>query len=325
VVLTGQPPYLGGKSAEVYPLAVHGALEGAYARLEACGADAELVALARACLARERQERPRHAGVVADAVAAHQAQVQERLRQAEVARAQAQVKAAEERKRRRLTLALAALVAVLLGGGGAAGWWYQQEQARRALEEAERDAAQAKRDAAESQRRAAEVVLQEQAAREIKIAVGEALQLQKRARELVAHPLSWQATLEAAHLAVKRAEALLTQHPQLVAELLRRAQRAHPQDFWLIALLAQNLYQSVLPTGESRPARAEELPRVTEVIGFCTAALALRPESPGVHNNLGIALKAKGDLTGPSPVTPRPSSSTRSSSRPTSTSAWLWR
>jgi tetratricopeptide (TPR) repeat protein len=131
VLLTGQPPYVGLTKAEVYRQAKEGALTDAYARLQACGADAELVRLAKACLTPDLAERPRHAGVVADAVAAYQARVQERLRQAEVAQAQAQVKVAEERKRRRVTVALAVtvLAVVLLGGGG--WWWLEQDWAAR--------------------------------------------------------------------------------------------------------------------------------------------------------------------------------------------------
>jgi hypothetical protein len=95
------------------------------------------VRLAKACLTPDLAERPRHAGVVAEAVAAYQTRVQERLQQAEVARAQAQARAEEERKRRRLALALAAAVGtVLLLGGG--GWlWVTEERAARLDREAQ--------------------------------------------------------------------------------------------------------------------------------------------------------------------------------------------
>jgi tetratricopeptide (TPR) repeat protein len=135
VLLTGQPPYIAPRD-QLPRQAAHGQLADAFARLDACVADAELVRLAKACLAAEREERPRHAGGVAEAVAAYQARVQERLRQAEVAHAQAQVKIAEERKRRRVTLALAVAVCLLLGSGGVAGWWYQSQQADRARKQA---------------------------------------------------------------------------------------------------------------------------------------------------------------------------------------------
>ena len=91
-ILTGEPPYRGQKD-EVLRRAMRGDLADACARLDGCGADGELVALAKDCLAPEAAERPRNAGVVAQRVAAYQAGVQERLRQAELDRAAAQVKA----------------------------------------------------------------------------------------------------------------------------------------------------------------------------------------------------------------------------------------
>jgi serine/threonine-protein kinase len=121
-ILTGQPPFP-GKTSEAMRRSKKADLAGALARLEGCGADGELISLARRCLAAEPEDRPRHAGAVAEAITAYLESVEARLRQAELERAQAQVKAIEERKRRKLTLALAAsvLLTVLLGGGGY-GW-----------------------------------------------------------------------------------------------------------------------------------------------------------------------------------------------------------
>jgi serine/threonine-protein kinase len=119
-VLTGKPPYVGRSSEEVRRKACNGDLADATARLDACGADAELIALARSCLAAEASDRPKDAQAVADGLAAYLNGVQERLHQAELAEAEARAKAAEEAKRRRLTLALAGtvLLALALGGGG---------------------------------------------------------------------------------------------------------------------------------------------------------------------------------------------------------------
>jgi tetratricopeptide (TPR) repeat protein len=134
-VLTGSPPY--GRE-QVQRQARQADLADAFARLDRCGAERELVALARACLAAEPDERPRHAGAVAHAVGAYLAGVQQRLRQAELERAraevqlteerrQAEVQAVEQRKRQRLWLALAGSVLVLLGGLGG-GWLYLHGQ-----------------------------------------------------------------------------------------------------------------------------------------------------------------------------------------------------
>src|SRR5262249_27192645 len=57
-ILTGQPPFGGEDQAVRVWQAARGELAEAFARLEGCGADAELVALARRCLAAEREDRP---------------------------------------------------------------------------------------------------------------------------------------------------------------------------------------------------------------------------------------------------------------------------
>jgi hypothetical protein len=130
VVLTGRPPYAGSDARPVRERAAEGDTAEALARLDGCGADAELIRLARACLAFRPSDRPRDAAAVAAAVAAYRAGVEQRLRQAEVARAAAEVKAREERKRRRVLLGLAAAVLLLvLTGGGAACLWQQQRAA----------------------------------------------------------------------------------------------------------------------------------------------------------------------------------------------------
>jgi serine/threonine-protein kinase len=144
-ILTGQPPYT-GKKAEVQRKAQTASLDDAYARLDGCGADAELMGLAKSCLAVEPWDRPRDAGQVTEAVTAYQNSVAERLRQAELAHAaeaaraeeaqataaEAEAKARAERRSRRLTLALAASV-LLAGVLGAAGWrWVELDRIGRA-------------------------------------------------------------------------------------------------------------------------------------------------------------------------------------------------
>jgi serine/threonine-protein kinase len=119
-ILTGKPPYVGRSYEEVRRKACNGDLAEATARLDGCGADAELIALTRTCLAAEAIDRPKDAQAVAEGLTAYLNGVQERLHQAELAEAEAKAKAAEEAKRRRLTLALAGtvLLALTLGGGG---------------------------------------------------------------------------------------------------------------------------------------------------------------------------------------------------------------
>jgi tetratricopeptide (TPR) repeat protein/tRNA A-37 threonylcarbamoyl transferase component Bud32 len=140
VILTGQPPYASAARAEVLRQAAAGDVAPAFVRLESCGADAELVVLARTCLSPERARRPRDAGEVAVRVAAYQAAVQERLRAAELERAAAEARAEEakattaaERKARRRTAGMAVALLLLAVGGGSGAWlWQQEQQARQA-------------------------------------------------------------------------------------------------------------------------------------------------------------------------------------------------
>ena len=106
-VLTGRPAFVGRSAGEIHRKAALGDLAEAVAALEASGADAELIALAKDCLAREPEDRPRHAGAVAERITAYLAGVQEKLRAAEIARATEQARAEEEAKRRVLADELA--------------------------------------------------------------------------------------------------------------------------------------------------------------------------------------------------------------------------
>ena len=144
-LLTGEPTFTGRNSGEIQRRAARGELTKAFARLDdpTQGHDPELVALAKACLAPEPDDRPRHAGEVADRMARYHAGVQERFRQSEIDRAEQKARAEEatkraavERDRSRLTIALAAsIVGLLLMGGG--GWAYlaHQRSARQASTE----------------------------------------------------------------------------------------------------------------------------------------------------------------------------------------------
>jgi serine/threonine protein kinase len=122
-ILTGQPPFSGQSREEVIRRAGAADLAEAHARLDGCGADAELVALCRRCLSPGPADRPADAQAAADGMTAYLAGVQEKLRKAELAEAEATAKTREEAKRRRLTLALAGVVlVVLLVGLGGTTW-----------------------------------------------------------------------------------------------------------------------------------------------------------------------------------------------------------
>ncbi len=83
VLLTGKPPFDGQDAKGAHLNAVRGKTEGAFARLDASGADPDVIALCKRCLAFEPADRPADAGVVAAEVAALRRAADDRVRQAE--------------------------------------------------------------------------------------------------------------------------------------------------------------------------------------------------------------------------------------------------
>jgi tetratricopeptide (TPR) repeat protein len=138
-VLTGSPPFAaeGGASPgllDVLARVRQADLRGALARLDRCGADPELVRLARECLSPRPEDRPADGAAVAERVAAHLAGLQDRLSRAEA-------RAEGERTRRRLALGLAVAVLALVALGGSALLLVQRSQAEQAREQARRQQA----------------------------------------------------------------------------------------------------------------------------------------------------------------------------------------
>jgi serine/threonine protein kinase len=146
-ILTGRPAFVGRSSREIQRKAALGDLADAFARLDACGADTELIELARACLAAEREGRLPDVGAVISWLSSHLAGVQDRLRAAELARATesaraeearrtaaaAEARAKAERRARRTTASLAAsLLALTILGGLTYSYISHQRQARAA-------------------------------------------------------------------------------------------------------------------------------------------------------------------------------------------------
>ncbi len=136
-ILTGQPPFVGNTGESTRQLAAQKKLADAFARLDACEAEPELITLCKRCLSAERDDRPGNAGEVASAVAELRADAEQRARQAELDRvraegekAKAQAEAREQRKRRHVQMALAAAVVLMVGGGGLFAWWRDKEATR---------------------------------------------------------------------------------------------------------------------------------------------------------------------------------------------------
>ncbi|HYH63424.1 MAG TPA: protein kinase, partial [Urbifossiella sp.] len=154
-ILTGRTPFDGDTPEATRRNAAQGKVGSCIARLEACGADPELVALCRRCLNPTPDDRPSGAAAVAGAVTGLRQAAEERARQAELDR----VRGEERRKQRRVQLALlVALGLVVLSaavGSGFAKLWQDAASARDG-EKAARSAAEGARDAEKVARGAAE-------------------------------------------------------------------------------------------------------------------------------------------------------------------------
>ena len=196
-ILTGKPPYQGMPLPTLLVLAEMGDTSDAFTRLDNCGADPDLIALCKTCLAKERADRPADGGAVAQLVAAYRTGVEERLRHAERESAAAAARIVEERKRRRWRQAVAALAAlVVLGGSGVAVW---SERQLRKQEQTELQAA-AELKVKETEAKALDELQQlktEQARQNIRTAIP------------LAQLLRQQYKFEAAHRALAGAEKLL--------------------------------------------------------------------------------------------------------------------
>jgi tetratricopeptide (TPR) repeat protein len=191
-------------------------LADALTRLHGCGADGELVALARVCLAADKAERPRDGNAVAGAVAAHRQEVQRRLKAAEIEAAAEAARAEEEKKlrvaevrrvqaerqRRRIAVALAAAVVLLVLGASGAVLVYQNERGR---QEAEQLRQEAEQEAARQQQKAAREIRAANLNREVRSALADAETGSQDLRTYLGHP--------------QRSHALLSELPRWEAKL----------------------------------------------------------------------------------------------------------
>ena len=125
-MLTGEPLYSGNDARAQRMQASRGEMNEAMARLGACAAEPELVALCRRCLALKQEERPADGTAVAAAVAGIRQAAEERARQAELDRERTLVRSAEQARRRRLALAAATVIMVALLAGLGVSLWQMQ-------------------------------------------------------------------------------------------------------------------------------------------------------------------------------------------------------
>jgi len=161
-ILTGKPPYIGDDGAQVYHMASQGKLEHCFARLEACGADDDLVALTKHCLELEPADRPRDANVLAAGVSGYLESVETKLRKTEMAKVATQTRAEESIRRHKLIHVAGTAVTMSLAIGIAVSGW----QTVRANREATRAEAES-RLAREAEQAASELATAEAAARSL--------------------------------------------------------------------------------------------------------------------------------------------------------------
>jgi len=113
VILTGKPPYVG---PDLKLQASRGKLDDCWRRLDACGAEGELVALAKRCLAADSADRPSDGGEVAREIAIFRRRSEERARRAELERVRSWAKSVERTNRRHwlrwLSVAIIAILAI---------------------------------------------------------------------------------------------------------------------------------------------------------------------------------------------------------------------
>jgi hypothetical protein len=148
-ILTGQPPYVASDPEATRQLAAQGKLADAFARLDASGAEPELVALAKRCLNPDAAERPANGSEVATAVARFRAEAEARARQAEVARN------VSDARRRVLAWSAAAVIVVLAAGVAVSVW--QADRAKLAESKANDEARDA-REARDLEKKAKEQI-----------------------------------------------------------------------------------------------------------------------------------------------------------------------
>jgi eukaryotic-like serine/threonine-protein kinase len=195
VILTGKPPYAGADAESNRQLAARAKLDDALARLNASGAEPELIALAKRCLAPEPGDRPANAREVAEAVEGLRADAERRARQAEMNRARAEVKSSEERKRRRVQYALAFSVLGLFAIAGFGAWWIDSVRSQRRAEELQRDT-----------ERQTRLTTHE---RDVRAAFDEFQLRIREGHQQDDDPARWLVSLETADFALRRAESLL--------------------------------------------------------------------------------------------------------------------
>ena len=171
-ILTGKPPYVADDGTQIYRMASRGKLGDCFDRLDECGADAELITLAKQCLEVEPSDRPQDANALAEQVTGYLGSVETKLRKSEVQRA-----------RFRVTLGLgAAALAILIAGIAATAWQANEANKQTLVAQAASEKATRERDKA----RDAELKADKLRAAEEKLKQQQQTLAKQRRRELYA-------------------------------------------------------------------------------------------------------------------------------------------
>ncbi|MFK8110981.1 MAG: WD40 repeat domain-containing serine/threonine protein kinase, partial [Rubripirellula sp.] len=182
-ILTGKPPYVADDGTQIYRMASRGKLGDCFERLDECGADEELILLAKQCLEVEPADRPKDASALAEKVTGYLESVETKLRESEVELAGEAARFVEQKKRFRVTLGLSAAALTILLAGIAATAWQASEANKQTLvaQAAKKEAT----DEADIARKAEERALHAKDAAEV-ARVAEAKIARQRRRELYA-------------------------------------------------------------------------------------------------------------------------------------------
>ena len=152
-ILTGKPPYV-GDPIELISMAAMAELDGAHARLAACGGEQEMIDLATRCLMPAPAARPKSAEFVARAVHDHLAAVEARVHEARVESAEAKVRAASLKRVQKLGISLTVVIAA--GLVVSLWFWRAADQAAKGEELAKTAALASADEARSSEARAVE-------------------------------------------------------------------------------------------------------------------------------------------------------------------------
>jgi serine/threonine-protein kinase len=313
-ILTGKPVYSSQDSNQVHRQALRGDVSEARLRLQQCGADAALVELCQECLSPERDGRPRDAGVVAGRVGQYQADVQERLRRAELERVAAETRAQEEqaraaveqaraqaeRRARRQLRALVVAVGTILCLALGASWWIFREREARTREELERMESLARINEASKYYMRGELLYNKGKLEEALVEYRKSIELQPDSVQYWDNLAEVLYQLNQFEEAVSAYEVVLRLKPGYAI-----AYHSLGDALWSLEQVdrAMEAYQEAIRLEPDYAEAYDDLGdclrnkgRLDEAIAVYHKALALQPDLASAHNGLGNALRGKGQL-----------------------------